>query len=224
MKATIQQRAVPLVLMLAAAFAGASAIVYATIPDASGVFIGCYSNKDGILRVIDPSAGSQCTAKETEIKWSETGPQGPQGKKGPQGPQGPEGPQGPQGPIGPSDTYRLNAGLGTNEVLCDQEVCQTTLGSITVPEGSYVIASKLQFQNWNSPYLNLSFCYLYADATIIDATGASTTPEISLIPASLLATATFSVPTTLSLKCASQNGMSSAQNWKLVATKVGTIQ
>jgi hypothetical protein len=224
MKPIIHKRAVRLVVMLAGALAAASAIVYATIPDPSGVFNGCYSNKDGSLRVIDPSAGGQCTAKETQIKWSETGPQGPQGKKGPQGPQGPEGPQGPQGPTGPSDAYRLNAGLGTNEVLCDQEVCQTTLGSITVPEGSYVIASKLVFANWTSPYANLSFCYVYADANILDTTAAATTPEIANVPASLLATATFSAPTTLSLKCASQNGLSSAQNWKLVATKVGTLQ
>jgi hypothetical protein len=206
--------------MLAGALAGASAIVYATIPDPSGIFDGCYSNKDGMLRLIDPSAGGSCTPKETQVKWSETGPQG---KKGPQGPQGPEGPQGPQGPIGPSDAYRLNA-VSTNEVLCDQQVCQTTLGSITVPEGSYVIASKLVFSNWSSPNLNLSFCYLYADATILDTTGGATTPSIAVVPASLLATATFSFPTTLSLKCASQNGLSSAQNWKLVATKVGSIQ
>ena len=74
--------------------------VLANIPDSSGVFTGCY-NKAGNLRIIDAAVGQTCKQNETEITWSQTGPQGPQGPQGAEGPQGPVGPAGPQGPEGP---------------------------------------------------------------------------------------------------------------------------
>jgi len=91
-------------------------VAYAAIPDSSGVIHGCYTNKVGVLRVIDPSAGQSCTSLETPIQWSQKGPKGEAGPAGPAGPKGDKGdpgpagadgkdgapgPAGPQGPAGP---------------------------------------------------------------------------------------------------------------------------
>jgi hypothetical protein len=69
-------------------------VAYAAIPDGSGVIHGCYTNKGGILSVIDPSAGQTCSSLQTPLRWNQ---QGPKGDTGPQGPQGDPGPQGPSG-------------------------------------------------------------------------------------------------------------------------------
>src|SRR5438067_5059340 len=74
-------------------------VAFATSPGSGGAISGCYANKGGDLRVIDPASGS-CKATETALTWNQTGPQGPQGDPGPQGPKGDPGAQGPQGPKG----------------------------------------------------------------------------------------------------------------------------
>lgn len=85
--------------------AGAGAAL-ATIPDSGGVIHGCFGRSGGALRVIDDSQ-TTCSAGESSLNWSQTGPQGPPGAQGPPGPQGPQGPkgdtgdQGPQGDPGP---------------------------------------------------------------------------------------------------------------------------
>jgi hypothetical protein len=50
-------------------------LVYASIPDASGVIHGCYKLSSGTLRVID-DATQQCDSNEAPIQWNQTGPQG----------------------------------------------------------------------------------------------------------------------------------------------------
>jgi hypothetical protein len=85
-------------VVAAAAVAGGAA--YAAIGDNGGVINGCYTNRDGILRVIDPSTGAQCRAGETPISWSR---QGPKGDTGPQGATGPRGATGPAGTIATLD-------------------------------------------------------------------------------------------------------------------------
>jgi hypothetical protein len=77
-------------------------VALAAIPGAGGVITGCYSKKDGKLRVIDAQAvpAQICTAKETQLTWNQTGPQGPQGVPGATGATGPAGPQGPKGDTG----------------------------------------------------------------------------------------------------------------------------
>ena len=90
----------------------------AAIPSSSdGKITGCYGNSNGQLRVIDAQAGEQCKTNETQVTWSQTGPQGatgpagppgaqgepgPQGEPGAPGPQGEPGPQGDRGPAGPN--------------------------------------------------------------------------------------------------------------------------
>lgn len=75
-----------------------TAVAVASIPDsASGQISGCYSSKNGALRIIDAEAGRKCSNGEVLLQWNQRGPQGPEGPRGPEGSQGPEGPQGPSG-------------------------------------------------------------------------------------------------------------------------------
>jgi hypothetical protein len=129
------------------------------------------------------------------------------------------------------DVYVLNAALGTNQVLCDQTVCATTLGSITVPAGAYVITAKVVVSSWESTGEGRTFCYLYAGATILDTIAASTpAAQHYFVPASLQAVSSFSSSQSVQLKCTNDNNgnipavvQTSAQNWKLTATRVGTV-
>lgn len=86
---------------MATALVGVSVgIVSGAIPQ-DGVITGCYLKAVGTLRVIDPAKGQKCsTSIETQLTWSQTGPQGaigPQGVPGAQGAIGPQGLPGAQG-------------------------------------------------------------------------------------------------------------------------------
>src|SRR5438067_256507 len=63
------RRRLALVAVLALVGAG---IAYAAIPDSSGVIHGCYSTKNGALRVIDSSA--KCANGEVALNWNQQGP------------------------------------------------------------------------------------------------------------------------------------------------------
>lgn len=81
------------------ALASGTGLVYASIPDASGVIHACYG-RAGSIRIID-TAREQCRSGEQLLSWNQIGPQGPEGTSGPEGPAGPIGPEGPEGPEGP---------------------------------------------------------------------------------------------------------------------------
>jgi hypothetical protein len=68
------------------------------IPNAAGVYTGCYRVATGALRLVRPSA--RCGAGERRVRWEQRGPRGPFGPQGPRGAQGPVGPQGPPGATG----------------------------------------------------------------------------------------------------------------------------
>jgi hypothetical protein len=87
-------------LVATGALATIGGVAYAAIPDSSGVIHGCYTNRVGVLRVIDPSAGQSCTSLETPIQWSQKGPKGDAGPTGSAGPKGDRGDPGPAGPAG----------------------------------------------------------------------------------------------------------------------------
>jgi len=67
---------------------------------------GCYSKRDGSLRVL--TSGTCNSKTETPITWAAQGPVGAPGAIGPSGPAGPAGPEGPAGaagsagPVGPA--------------------------------------------------------------------------------------------------------------------------
>jgi len=126
------------------------------------------------------------------------------------------------------DVYVLNAGTGTTQQLCSQcDVvnCAAPLlvASLNLPAGSYTVAAKLVFNRWQSTSVAQSYCYLYAGTTIIDATAAATSSEIEFVPGSLQGARTFSSSDTVSIRCYDSNGLTSVNNWQLMATKVGTI-
>jgi type VI protein secretion system component Hcp len=100
-----------------AALGGATAVAVAAVPDGNGEIHACLdviTTTGGVtvpkpgpnLTVIDPDAGQQCippdgsVPNQTEISWSETGPQGPPGIQGATGPSGPAGPAGSTGVAG----------------------------------------------------------------------------------------------------------------------------
>jgi hypothetical protein len=74
------------------------------IPNARGIYTGCYAISTGDSRLIPAWKG--CRSSERRVTWNRrgqrgsTGPAGVQGETGPQGAQGPQGPQGLQGATG----------------------------------------------------------------------------------------------------------------------------
>src|SRR5262245_14374210 len=90
------------------------------------------------------------TASGTNCVGAITGPPGP---PGPPGPAGPAGPQGPVGPPGPALATVYSASLGgivtrdpdTFPIQNQPNQGQTTLLSVNVPVGDYLVNTTLQF-------------------------------------------------------------------------------
>jgi hypothetical protein len=141
-------------VVLGGALALVAGAAYSAIPDSNGVIHGCYTNRGGLLRAIDPSAGQKCTSLETPLDWNQKGPKGdsgPQGAPGPKGDPGAQGPPGPAGVLGNLDalegipctgtkshpgTVRVSYGAGSETEAPISLSCVTTLvltpGSFTV--------------------------------------------------------------------------------------------
>lgn len=69
------------------------------IPDAAGLYTGCYVNGPGTLRLV--TAGIPCQTGETKVTWNRLGQTGATGAPGADGPPGPPGAEGPPGAAGP---------------------------------------------------------------------------------------------------------------------------
>jgi len=84
----LSNRALRLLLVAGAILAVTAGVSYATAlatrSASSAVIHGCYLNKIGTLRVIDPTT-QHCLAVETPIQWNQTGPPGLPGPKGDSG-------------------------------------------------------------------------------------------------------------------------------------------
>jgi len=68
------------------------------IPNARGVYSGCFESRTGLLRVVRGTTG--CRSSEMRMTWSRRGPRGPIGPRGPQGEVGLQGAQGATGERG----------------------------------------------------------------------------------------------------------------------------
>src|SRR5438105_3038766 len=105
MPSSAVRRAIRYTLVAVLAFSlGGTALVAASgelFPDVNGVIYGCVHNPTGAVRIVQST--TTCTADETPVSWSQTGPAGAAGPAGPQGLPGIPGPIGPSGgPVGPT--------------------------------------------------------------------------------------------------------------------------
>jgi hypothetical protein len=216
--------------VVAAAGLVAGGIAYAAIPGSGGAINGCYSNKDGTLRVIDPASQSCDAKKETAISWSQTGPQGIAGPAGPQGPigaigaagpAGVQGPEGPQGPVGPSNAY---TNYGENQEIAAG--LTRTVASVTVPPGSYTLSGSVDIfpSDTDDDDPTLVSCHLVAGAEVhahpalasVEGDIGDTMPIIGDVTTTADATPIF-------LRCEPLTASARVFRGELIATQVGAI-
>jgi hypothetical protein len=125
--------------LVALAGAAGGGIAYASIPDGEGVIHACYSPNAAAgpsgaqLKIIDREVAS-CPSGQTEVTWSQTGPQGLPGEKGEKGDKGDAGEAGPPGPSAAFTNYGEDY-----EPIGDG--LTRTVASVTVPAGSYVLSA-----------------------------------------------------------------------------------
>jgi hypothetical protein len=117
-------------IVIALLIGSGSLAVALAIPSADGRIFGCYSAKDGALRVVEE--GTACGRNEVAIFWNQRGPVGATGATGAQGPTGPTGPAGGgiasldalnalpcNTPTGEAGTTRLVVADGNVSLFCD---------------------------------------------------------------------------------------------------------
>lgn len=96
----------------------ASGYAYATTTTSNQTYTGCLAK--GLIYgvAIGEAPQAACKKDETQISWSESGPQGATGATGatgltgPQGPEGPTGPQGAEGSTGPQGATGATGATG----------------------------------------------------------------------------------------------------------------
>jgi len=138
------------------------------------------------------------------------GAQGPKGDKGDPGVTGPKGDTGAKGDIGPSDGYITRP---ASVIVTDG----TTVGSVYLPPGNYVISAKVQASSYfaNTPFT----CTLFAGAdkdTSWGMTGVSNVPEDQ----TLTITHSFNYGASAVLSC---SGGVVIKNALITAIKVGEL-
>ena len=141
------------------------------------------------------------------------GPQGPRGTTGATGATGATGPMGLQGLIGPSNAYSIH-----NTSVVPLGASPTTVASLSLAAGSYVVMAKTQLE---APSAQGTGCKLMDSDSLIalDSNTMSTTFDTLPNLAPLVTTGA----TTLSLVCGSNETDASAAQAYLVAIKVGSV-
>ena len=177
-----------LVLGVAAAALSIAAVVRASIPDASGVIHGCYSSKDGSLRVVDTGSGGACDGKkETALDWNRAGTTGPKG---------------PTGPAGTSHAYYSYGGLLQATTLGPSLISVDQLTGL--PAGTYVVSVRGIVQD--APKDQEAECRLVAGGTDVQETLVDTFATGSpRLPFSLSAAVTLKGLGTIETDCESND-------------------
>lgn len=136
---------------------GGGAYALGGVPDGSGVFHGCVSNRTGVLRVVKSASscvrpqgrGRHRNPGETAISWSQQGPRGLQGLQGAQGIQGTQGQKGDPGTPGQNATklFAYVDDFGPNSSATVQYSSGVT--GVTDPSGSnaYTVTFDRSLQN-----------------------------------------------------------------------------
>jgi len=115
-----------MVALCVALGSGAFAAVQAG-PSQTGVIRACYEKKGGELRLLRGRA--KCSKQERRLSFSKRGPRGAQGVKGDPG---------AQGPVGPTNAYSTRPNTAV-----PLELTATTVTTLALPPGTYVIWAKL---------------------------------------------------------------------------------
>ena len=132
--------------VLAAAVAvvavGVAGYAYGAVTDTSQVYTGCLSKGTITSVSIGDTPLAACKKDDTQISWSQTGPQGIQGEKGDPGIQGIQGLKGDTGATGPS-------GLSGFQVVEESETSGTSAFTSAIaecPAGKRVIGGAFSIQ------------------------------------------------------------------------------
>ena len=226
-------------------FAG-STTAATPIPDASGTVHGCYQKKAGNVRVV--ASESECRSSEVPISWNQQGPKGDKGDQGPQGLQGEQGIQGEPGAPGargvpgepgapgargtPGEPGAPGApgAPGISEAFITRAPGAARIepgpgganvGSLTVPPGHYVLMGKANVSqdddtDWTFGACSLSGADGGAFGFVDDLAQQETV--------SMLDTAFYAAPTTITMRCFSTDNAISVDSVKIVAMKVNSTR
>jgi hypothetical protein len=157
----------------------------------------------------------KCKKGDTKLSWAV---QGPPGSTGATGRAGPAGPKGATGAIGPSAGFSSSGG----DVM---SLAGTTVVSLTLPAGSFVINGKVSIAN--SSAAETTGCYLLPPGVTsisgaIDVSFAATDTTDFEETMSLVAPLTTSGGA-LTIVCFSSSASTDARENQLTAIKVGSV-
>jgi hypothetical protein len=176
------------------------------------VFNGCSSNRTDKVRSTSVFANAipVCKATETQRTWNQIGPAGQDGQ------------QGPSGPRGPSDAFSQYREVGDARGPISVPMSGVTVGTLSLPAGSYVLAASLDFTN-DSPDAGIAYCLLLVgdrNAQVLDSEAGHQAVSQALTVASALSTAGTA---TLTCKNNGSGGNLSIETFNLNAIAVGTL-
>jgi hypothetical protein len=172
----------------------------------------CVKHSGGVLY-----QARRCKRHDTKLSWNARGVAGPQGSAGPRG---------VTGPVGPSVAFG-GAAQKTQDLAVDPS--ETTIQSVTVPAGSYVVNSNVAVSS-SATAVRDTICVLSTPSQVLDdaqtflaqndAAGSAETLPIN-------ATVSLPVQATVSLDCSvlSGSGADVESSWSsLILTQVGSVQ
>lgn len=180
-------------------------VVYAHGGDSSLIH-ACVKKRGGTMRMVNPS--TRCAGNERAIDWNSVGLTGAIG------------PQGATGPQGPSDVYSTY-----NGTFVEVETTQTTLGTLNLSAGSYMLIANGTLNTNNAA--NQSFdCRLTAESDVDGAGGTNLltiTPQDDRENTTLMLTHTFAAAGTATFSCSLTIGNGNVGGPRLTAIRVGNI-
>jgi len=171
----MSRRHIIVAILGAVALTVGGSVAWATIPDSNGVIHGCYKKKGGALRVVN---GTTCKAKEKPISWNSAGPGG-------------------------GVAYIARQPANTTVALTN--FANTTVTSLSVPAGTYIVNAKVSINNSGASAADAN-CKLSTGDTVHAAVAAS--GGGAALP--LLDSAAFSSGGTIVLTCNTLKGIAFA--------------
>lgn len=229
-------------------------IGYAAIPS-GGVYTACLYKNLGTIRLIDPSLPhsslmSRCLSDETQLTWSQTGPQGLPGKDGvsitsspvaagdvncPLGGSkfvgvggvvtyacnGPKGDKGDQGEVGPAGSTTAYTNYGDGSHHLDTGTTQT-VASLTLPAGTYTLSATASVARTDSDDTHAQ-CSLVSAGTLNANVALGSLEGVVAVRMPLIGDVTIANDnTSVFLRCVALDGPVTAGG-DLIATRVGAI-